>query len=499
MIDFQTLNQLFLTILALMLASLFVGSMSMNQTVGSATMAKYWRLSLGARCLSYLLWAALPIAGPLCGAGANMLFIFSAGCLALLFRSWRTEIHRELFWLVVIAALLVGGLHLVVQRMEGSYAMRLIVTGSAGILFSAWELVELIKRARKDREPLLKVIIGFVLLQKLLAIATLMATLHYNGSDHRFLTDNATKSIYATWCVLSIHLAIYLLIGSYLYRKAIQSQRSAVSENDQLKTLVDEREKLLASLIATNRITSSGALSASLARELNQPLTAALMQLGLMKHIIVSKKDADPTLVDLLDNALKEIAQPRLILENVRAVFRQRPHHRQPCDVGQLVEQTALTVQKRLQGARVRLICPEGVSISAEIAEIEIQQVLINLLNNAIDSLSRTTGRMKTIWIDVHDKGEHVVISISDNGPGVPPELVDEIFELDQSDSASDSRIGLWISKYIVEDRHRGRLWLDSLYAPGARFVMELPKHATVISGSDEPTQAARLTARSIA
>lgn len=87
MINFQTLNQLFLTILALMLASLYVGSVSMSQTSGQMPTARFWRLSVGTRSVSYLLWALLPIAGPLCGAGANMLFIFSSGCLALLFRS----------------------------------------------------------------------------------------------------------------------------------------------------------------------------------------------------------------------------------------------------------------------------------------------------------------------------------------------------------------------------------------------------------------------------
>ncbi len=483
MIDFQTLNQLFLTILALMLASLFVGTMSMKQSVGDASMTIYWRMSVGARSLSYLSWAALPIAGPLCGAAANMLFTFSAGCLALLFRSWRTEVSRELAWLVVLVALLVGGLHLVAQRMDGSYTMRMIVTGAAGIIFSVWELVELLKHARKDREPLLKLIIAFVVLQKLLGFATLIATLHYTGSEQRFLTDNSTKSIYFTWCVLSIHLVIYLIIGSYLYRKAIRSQRSAASENRQLKSLLDEREKLLSSLIAANRVTSSGALSASLAHEIGQPLTAALMQLGLMKHIIAGKKDPDPTLVDLLDNALKDIGQLRKILDNVRGIFRQKPHNLHACDLGQLVSQTTLVLQKRLQESNVRLIVPESAPVRVEIAEVEIQQVLINLLNNAIDSLNQMTGPTKTIWIDVHETGEHVTVSVSDNGPGVPPELVDKMFELGQSGSGSGMGIGLWISKHIVEERHHGRLWLDPLFAPGARFVMELPRQGRTAPG----------------
>lgn len=486
MIDFQTLNQLFFALLALMLMSLFVGSMSMRQTIGGAATTRFWRLSLGARALSYLLWAALPIAGPLFGAGANILFIFSAGCLALLLRSWRTEVHRELFWLVVLCALLVGGLHLVVLRMEGSYVMRVLATGSVGILISLWELVELIKHLRKDREPLLKVIIGLVLLQKLLSFVALYATFYYATGEQRFLTDNATKSIYFTWCVLSMHLAIYLVIGSYLHRKAILGQRSALSESDRLNTALDDRERLLSSLIVTNRIASSGALSTWLARELSQPLTTVSTQLGLMKHIIASKKEADPVLLDLLDNAVKEIAQPRQILENVRSTFQQKPDKLQSCDLGQLVEQTAELMHKRLQQANVRLIHPTYLSVHAEVAEVEIQQVLINLLTHAIDSLEQMTGQTKTIWIEFHDKGEQAVLQVSDNGPGVPPEMIDNLLELDQSGSMSDSRMGLWIAKYIVEERHQGRLWLDTRFAPGTRFMMELPKRPTITKTPDQ-------------
>ncbi len=476
MIDFQTLNQIFLTILSLILASLFASTVSMNQVVGSTDTAKFWRLSLGSRAAAYLLWAALPIAGPLCGAGANMLFIFSAGCLALLFRSWRTEVSREALLIVVLCALLVGGLHLVLQKAEGSYAMRLFATGCAGLLFSAWELIELLRHARKDREPLLRLIIGMVVLQKLLALTTVIATLHYTTGDQRFLTDNGTKSIYVTWCALSIHLIIYLIIGSYLYRKAIVSQRSAVSEKDKLKVLLNEREKLLSSLVAANRIASSGALSASLTHQLSQPMTAALMQLGLMKHLIEKKKEADPTLVDLLKNVLQDISQSKQILENMRAIFRQNPRNIKPCDPEQLVSQTITMIQRRLQESNVRLVYSTGHAVRIKVAEMEIQQVLINLLNNAIDSLELMAGQAKTMWIDISDTADNVIISVSDNGAGVPPELANEIFELAKSGKDGGMGIGLWIAKHIVEERHQGRLWLDTLYAPGARFVMELPK-----------------------
>lgn len=485
-IDFKTLNQLFLAILGVMLASLLVGSLLMQYQTGRNETTKFWRLSLGARSASYFLWAALPLATPLFSAVANMLFVFSAGCLALLYRSWRVKVSREALLTVVLCALLIGGLHLVVQRVEGNYVMRMLVTGIAGVIFSIWELTELIRLGRKGAEALLKLIIGIVLFQKLLSIAALAMTLQSATGEHRFLIDNSTNSIYLTWCVLSIHLIIYLITGSYLYRKAMLSQLNAVKEKDELKSLLEEREKLLSSLIVVNRVTSSGALSESLAHELSPQLTTALTQLGVMKHIIENKKEADRTLSDLLDNVTRDIAQLRQILENIRGIFRQRPQHMKSCDLMQVLSQGMMIMKKRLEDANVRVILTDGPPIMVDIVEAKIQQVLINLLDNAADSLEKMTGSSKTIWIDVNDVGERVIISISDNGPGVSPELVDEIFDLTRSGKDRRMGIGLWISKHIVEERHQGRLWLDTLFAPGARFVMELPKHSTIHSRDAE-------------
>ena len=264
-------------------------------------------------------------------------------------------------------------------------------------------------------------------------------------------------------------------------------QHFAVAEKSAMKARLDERERLLSSLIAANRLTSSGALSESLAHELTPSLTATLTQLRLMKHILDNKKEPDRTLADLLDNVLKDTGRLQQILENVRDIFRQRPQNIKSCDLSQVVAQALIIMENRLKETHVRVIYPEGAPVHADIVEAKIQQVLINLLSNAVDALEPMTGSAKTIWIDVADVGERVIISVSDNGPGVSPELVDEMFDLTRSSEDRHKGLGLWISRHIVEARHHGRLWLDTLFTPGARFVMELPKHSPVLPATDEP------------
>ncbi len=477
MINFQTLNQLYLTILALFLTSLFVGTLSLSTPVGERGSDKFWRWSVGTRALAYFLWAALPIVGPLAAVGANMLFVFSAGSLALLFRSWRRNVSGEAIAIVFLSSLLVGGMHLLLQHAEGSYASRLIVTGIGSMVFSVWELIELRSLSRRDPERHLKLIMGVVMVQMLISLVMAIATFHYASNTQRYLTDNVTKSVYFTWCVLGIHLIVYLVIGSYLYRKALLNQRSAVSEKDSLSALLDERERLLSSLIAANRVASSGALSASLAHEISQPLTASLMQLGLMRRIVEKREGAEPVLAGLLKNALQDISRSKQVLENMRAIFRQSPRNMRNCDLDPLVSQTVMILQRRVQESNVRLVYTPGRSIVTEIADLEIQQVLINLLNNAIDALELRQDSVRNIWIDLAETADWAIVSVCDNGSGVKPALVDTMFDLASTGKNGGMGIGLWISKHIVEERHHGRLWLDTHYTAGARFVMELPKH----------------------
>ena len=105
----------------------------------------------------------------------------------------------------------------------------------------------------------------------------------------------------------------------------------------------------------------------------------------------------------------------------------------------------------------------------------EIQQVLINLINNSIDSLANIDDARKLITIEVTELAEGIRIIVSDNGPGIQSDLADSLFELARSSKPDGMGVGLWISRYMIEDHHRGRLYIEQGNMPGARFVIELP------------------------
>lgn len=481
MVQTQAINQLFFLIFGLILASLFISTfrVGINATRNDET-RRYWLLSLGARSGAFFSWAGVPLFGAVCAVVANSLFIFSAGCLALLFRSWRAHVPGRVPYAVIVFSLAVAaGMELLRQAGTG-FELRMILFGSASLVVSIWELLELHRKIKTLAEASLQLIAGVVILQMMLTGASVISSIANADRKITFVTDNGTTSMVVIWLTLAVHLVIYLFIGGYLYRRALLGERTAVQQKDEVTALLQERERLLASLIASNRVASTGALSASVAHEMSQPLTAAMLKLALLKRTLPKEPDDRPGSGALLADALDNISRSKDVLDHLRSLFRQDPIKVRRCNVHDLLTQTIALVRSRVDAARIDLQYLPAPSVHAEIVDREIQQVLINLINNAIDSLSNLEDARKLINIEVTEQAEAVQIAVSDNGPGIQPDLADSLFELARSSKLDGMGVGLWISRYIIEDHHRGRLYIEQGDMPGARFVMELPLgHAT--------------------
>jgi C4-dicarboxylate-specific signal transduction histidine kinase len=105
---------------------------------------------------------------------------------------------------------------------------------------------------------------------------------------------------------------------------------------------------------------------------------------------------------------------------------------------------------------------------------VQIEQVLINLVANAIDAASERSDARGRVVIRVAAKANAIMIRVEDNGRGVAPELADTIFDAYQTTKPRGMGLGLHLSRRIVQ-RHAGRLWWEPVPTGGARFVVELP------------------------
>jgi C4-dicarboxylate-specific signal transduction histidine kinase len=105
---------------------------------------------------------------------------------------------------------------------------------------------------------------------------------------------------------------------------------------------------------------------------------------------------------------------------------------------------------------------------------VQIEQVLINLVANAIDAASERPDARGHVIIRVAANASAIKIQVEDDGRGVPPELADNIFDAYQTTKPRGMGLGLHLSRRIVQ-RHAGRLWWEPIRTGGARFVVELP------------------------
>jgi C4-dicarboxylate-specific signal transduction histidine kinase len=107
-------------------------------------------------------------------------------------------------------------------------------------------------------------------------------------------------------------------------------------------------------------------------------------------------------------------------------------------------------------------------------SRIGIEQVLNNLVANAIDAASERADRSGSVVMRLESAGDRVAIMIEDNGRGVAPEIADTLFEAYRSTKPRGMGLGLAISRQIVQ-RHAGRIWWEPIAPTGTRFVIELP------------------------
>jgi signal transduction histidine kinase len=165
------------------------------------------------------------------------------------------------------------------------------------------------------------------------------------------------------------------------------------------------------------------------------------------------------------------------VVRSIRTMVARKTGNASEFDVNELVRQTTSLLDHELAGEKVslRLALDEGLPpIVAD--RVQIQQVLINLVTNAIESLRETGRRSRVITICSAPPDDHnVLLEVSDTGSGIAPDEIEKIFQAFFTTKATGTGLGLSICRSIVEE-HGGRLWASSGDGHGATFHLRLPR-----------------------
>lgn len=251
----------------------------------------------------------------------------------------------------------------------------------------------------------------------------------------------------------------------------------------QQKAENDRQAQLRNSLVRANKTIASGALSASIAHELNQPLASIRLNGQLLRHTLLNQVTPREEVKAIIDDILSENARAAKIISSLRAIFSHNASEQHEIYLTPLIQKTVALLSKEIHKHKILVEMQLDDKLQLTIPEDELHQVLINLLLNSIQALQAPSVTKRTIVISSKRLGPQAQICISDTGTGITPEFEPNLFEILSTSKDSGMGVGLWLCKYIVE-RHGGGIAYTSVHGGGASFTITLPLVAGDAVGS---------------
>ncbi len=234
-----------------------------------------------------------------------------------------------------------------------------------------------------------------------------------------------------------------------------------------------------AALTHVTRVSTVGEVSASIAHELNQPLGAIANNANACLGLLSSAKPKLDELRGALGDIVSDAERASAIIERVRGMARRSAPERIPVRLSDLVQEVVglAAAESATRRVAIRTDVPNDLPLVLG-DRVQLQQVLLNLVLNAMDSMSGIDEAKRSLEIrgrsDQLDGDPAARVSVEDRGIGLRPEQADQLFEPFYTTKAHGMGLGLAISRSIVE-AHRGRLWAEANPGPGATFSFALP------------------------
>jgi PAS domain S-box-containing protein len=267
--------------------------------------------------------------------------------------------------------------------------------------------------------------------------------------------------------------------GRFLgYRGVATDVSDTVRANKAERALQDVRMELA----RVSRITSLGALTASIAHEINQPLASVIMNAGAGLRWL----GAEPPNLEEARQALERIrrdgARAGDVISHIRALARKTPVKVEQFDINVAIREMIALTRGEMADTRVTLSTHLAEVAPIRGDRVQLQQVILNLILNAVEAMGDNEPRDLLIETREND-GRNILVSVSDSGPGIDPATVDRIFEPFYSTKQGGMGIGLSICRSIIE-AHEGKIWAEQNKARGSTFQFTLPVANTPVEAS---------------
>jgi PAS domain S-box-containing protein len=264
-------------------------------------------------------------------------------------------------------------------------------------------------------------------------------------------------------------------------------------ERDQQEISLREAQNELAHV---SRVTTVGEFAASIAHEVNQPLAGILTNANAALRWLARSSPNLAEAQQAISRIIRDGNRAGDVISHIRALFKKAPAAKEPVDINLVIREVLTLTQSELQKNRVSLRTQFAVDLPTVIGDkIQLQQVILNLVVNAIEAMSGVTENQRELHVSSHkiteshsESGQETIeakapsepgstsllIAVRDAGPGLDPTELKHVFETFYTTKSHGMGMGLAISRSIIE-AHNGRLWVTANAPRGAVFQFTLP------------------------
>lgn len=434
---------------------------------------KYWSIALGMSAGGYLSFATgLAMSDQPLGQGnvfitfANTLIFGSVLFQGMFPRALRQTVEPKTV-LLLCAIIIFFGVAFETTRPD-SFEGRTVMVALVLFAVYVWQAVEVWMTRRRVKSFHIDMLFLIVCAESICnlgrAYAVYASSIQVNNLDQL----SPFVSIFL-WAQITLNVIAYItMIGFWIGEMTAQNVTTEL-ENTRINALLEEKDNLLNNLIKTKKIAELGAMSASISHEINQPLAAIKLNAWSIKRTHENEPNLTALQSDLLQKMVSDIDRVAEIVSTLRRVFKDRKSQTHYVELDRFIDSLTPLIQTELDSRSIAFRYDISSSLRVNFDESELTLVLLNLVSNAAkfgaDTI-RIVGRLDA---------ENVVVSIEDDGEGVPIQMVPLLFDIGKDSSQADGLgLGLWLSRYVIE-RGDGSITFQHNSPKGSIFILTLP------------------------
>ena len=478
----EVANQIFFIVFALITFAILLSVIPQFQASRSDWPSIYWPLSVSFYTLSALSFGLALWVNKFLLTIANTSLLMSSLALVFLYRSWGekpfNKIQTLLIWLIPLG---VAILYEPLRVTPDTFLQRVALITITQEILVTWQLWELTKFYKKDRPRIVSWIFFLTLFTLMGNIFRTYRILTGDGPTNIFLYTEDAFALGLRWITYASNIMTFVALGMFYLQRQLAKENEIANalentkeKNEKITELLKEKERLIYGLMKANKTVATGALSASIAHELNQPLGASNLNIQFLK-MKLENGVLNPELgKEMLDSLEEDNKRAATIVKSLRSIFIEGESNAQKVQLDDLISSVLDIVKPELKSKNIQIQLRADDDLVIMVNPPEIEQVILNLLNNAGQSLANSGTLQRRITIEAIKVGRSIRLSITDNGTGVPIEFKPQLFELLSTTKQTGMGLGLWLCKHIVT-RYGGSIHYEDAIGGGAQFIVELP------------------------